>query len=137
MHRREKERVRYRGRERERKCVSGDKLPTSALGHTPIVVSATATLSPSLLKPPWPGNPGDIKEVLPNSNLETSSRSRRREEREMQPESLVPGSLLMAVSVRAQTQLHLVFLPTPGHALVCLGRQEHGGSLWNYQGSRK
>lgn len=40
----------------------GDKLPTSALGPTPIVVSATAALSPSLLEPLWPGNPADIKE---------------------------------------------------------------------------
>lgn len=43
----------------------------------------------------------------------------------MQPESIVPGSLVLAISVRAQTQLHLVFLPTPGHALVRLGRDKN------------
>lgn len=51
------------GRERVGESVyQGDKLPTSALGPTPIVVSATAALSPSLLEPLWPGNPADIKE---------------------------------------------------------------------------
>lgn len=59
---------------------------------------------------------------------------RRRDEREMQPESIVPGSLVLGINVRAQTQLRLFFLSSPGHALVCLRRQEHGGSLWNYQG---
>ena len=64
-----------------------------------------------------------------HTGKEKNTEGRRKEEREMQPESTVPGSLVLVIGVTAQTQPRLFLSPCPGHAHVCLRRQEPGGSL--------